>query len=69
MLYGQIYHSLKLKLFRPGPEWFIFRNLTSEFNDDVISMYFPVKRSCLYNKKVRLAVRSTRNFPNFPETT
>ena len=28
---------------------YYFRNLTREFNDDVISVYFPVKHSCLYN--------------------
>ena len=42
----------------PRAKWFIFRNLTREFNDDVSSVYFPVKLSCLYNKKPKLVCYS-----------
>jgi len=42
------------KKLHPGPEWFIFHNLTREFIDDVIILYFAIILSmsfCLYNKK------------------
>ena len=38
----------------PGPEWFIFHNLTREFIDDVIlviSLYYFSDVFCLHNKK------------------
>ena len=35
---------------------FFGRNLTREFNYDVFSVYFPVKRSCLYSKKLNTLV-------------
>ena len=35
----------------PGPEWFIFHNLTREFIDDVILVIILSMSLCLYNKK------------------
>ena len=63
------YTTCKIHKNHPGAQWFILHNLTHEFINDVISVYFPVKHSCPYIinihnflKNMKLYMKESRSY-------